>query len=141
MSANDRPLWPKGLKKTRQRLLIFEALCESDKPISARELCSLLEQRGTSIWLSTIYRVLDTLLAHGMIQKAAVHEDGMALYVPGDAHRHYAVCMGCRRVIVMRGVCPLDYLTPDLLEEGFHVFGHKLQISGYCGECYLRLHG
>lgn len=135
MDTHDKISWPDGLKKTKQRLEIFEALCESQKPVNVQELSALLERRGNPMWFSTIYRVLDTLLAHGIIQKTAVHESGMAVYELGDAHRHYAVCVGCRRILAIQS-CPLDGFLPELQDKNFHVLGHKLQISGYCGECY-----
>lgn len=134
MNAHEKMLWPDGLKKTKQRLEIFETLCKSQRPVDVQELSALLERRGNPMWPSTIYRVLDTLLAHGIIQKTAVHESGMAVYELGDSHRHYAICVGCKQILAIQG-CPLDGFLPELQDENFHVLSHSLQISGYCGEC------
>ncbi len=125
--------WPDSLKKTKQRLAVFEALLEADKPVGARELSAILERRGEPLWYSTIYRALESLLLHGVVQKTAVLDGGAALYELGEAHRHYAVCLGCSRAIPLKS-CPLEHDLPEL--DDFHVVGHRLQVSGYCGECY-----
>ncbi len=134
---DSRVQWPSGLKKTKQRLDVLEALLLSDKPQDVQELYSFLEKSGNTMWLSTIYRVLETLLEHGLIQKSAVHENGTSLYEIGDAHHHYAVCVECKQIIEIQG-CPLTDFLPSLQDKNFHVIGHKLQISGYCGSCYAK---
>lgn len=137
MSGHNLPPWPKELKKTKQRLDLIEALCEAENPLSVQEISAELLRRGNPMWLSTIYRVLETLMKHGVIQKSAVSDSGTALYEIGAEHRHYAVCVGCKCVIELKG-CPIESLLPDLQEKSFHVVGHKLQISGFCGDCYLK---
>lgn len=137
MNERESMLWPKGLKKTKQRLDVMEALCEADKPLSVQEIAAELVLRGNPIWLSTIYRVLETLINHGLIQKSAVSESGTALYETGVKHRHYAVCVSCKSVIELEG-CPIDSFLTDLDSKSFHIVGHKLQISGFCGDCFLK---
>lgn len=138
MGRNEPLSWPKGLKRTKQRLVIIEALCETEKPLSVQEISVELLRRGNPMWLSTIYRVLETLIKHGIIQKSAMSDGGTALYEIGDEHRHYAVCVGCKSVIELEG-CPIESILPGLQAKSFHVVGHKLQISGFCDNCYLIL--
>lgn len=127
--------WPEGIKKTRQRVLVLEALAACELPVTAQELLSRLEQRGESVWLSTLYRVLDTFTERGVVLKTPVPDSGMAVYeLRDEEHRHYAVCVQCHRVIRLDG-CPLESYCPKLSEEDFHVLGHRLQMYGYCGRC------
>ena len=128
--------WPGGLKKTKQRALVMNALQKAGKPLSAQELFDLLHKSGNPLWFSTIYRALDAFLEHGAIRKAAVREDGVSVYEINGGHRHYAVCIGCERAVALR-TCPLESFARDL--QGFHVVGHRLQISGYCDSCYSKL--
>lgn len=132
---DSKTLWPKGIKKTKQRAEVLDALCEAGRPVNAQEISAMLENRGSQMWFSTIYRVLDTFLEHGTIRRADVDKDGMAMYELNDGHRHYAVCVGCRKIIEIHG-CPLESFMPDLQDKSFHVVGHKLQISGFCGDCH-----
>lgn len=137
MSRHEPLSWPKELKKTKQRFEIIEALCEAEKPLSVQEISAELLRRGNPMWLSTIYRVLETLIKHGIIQESAMHDSGTSLYEIGDEHRHYAVCVGCKSVIELEG-CPIESFLPDLQAKSFHVVGHKLQISGFCDNCYIK---
>ena len=123
--------WPAGLKKTKQRALVMGALEKAGKPVSAQELYGILAKNGNPLWFSTIYRALDAFLAHGAVQKTDMRENGIAVYEAGGGHRHYAVCIGCERTVPLRA-CPLDGCNLP----GFHVVGHRLQISGYCDNCY-----
>lgn len=137
MNEHKSAAWPKDIKKTKQRLEIIETLREADKPLSVQEISSVLLRKGNPMWLSTVYRVLETLTQHGMIQKPAVSESGTVLYELGSGHRHYAVCVGCQSVVEIAG-CPIETVLPDLRAKNFRVIGHKLQISGFCGECSIK---
>lgn len=137
MNRHELRPWPKDVKKTKQRLEIIKALNEAERPLSAQEISAEILKRGSPMWLSTVYRVLETLMKHGMIQKSAVNDSGTALYELGDEHRHYAVCIDCKRVIEIMG-CPIERFLPDLRAKSFHILGHKLQISGLCDDCYLK---
>ena len=47
-----------------------------------------------------------------------------------DAHRHYAICLGCHSMKYI-DICPVH--SPDI--DDFTVTGHKLEIYGYCNKC------
>jgi Fur family ferric uptake transcriptional regulator len=127
--------WPAAVKRTTQRIRVYDILAESPVPLTAMELAAALEQKAEPVSLSTIYRILDTFTAHGMADKTLVAESGMAVYeLRGVGHRHYAVCELCHKVIPMQN-CPMESFLPQLAEQDFHVMGHRLQMYGYCGEC------
>jgi Fur family ferric uptake transcriptional regulator len=104
--------------------------------MSAIEICSRTEALEQSVWLSTVYRILEMFVRERIASKLTVMDSDMAFYeltVPGG-HRHYAVCVSCRRIISMDN-CPMDQFLPHLQDDGFRVTGHKLEIYGYCGQC------
>ncbi len=50
-------------------------------------------------------------------------------------HKHYLVCLGCKRIVAING-CPLeDYEKTLAKETNYSIEGHKLDIYGYCPEC------
>ncbi len=127
--------WPKEIKRTRPRALIMQALEGAQQPLGAMEIFSQIEKTGESVWLSTVYRSLELLVEKGVVDKIAVANSDMAVYaINRSAHRHYAVCMGCRRIVPVDD-CPLGHFTPKVAEEGFQVVGHNLEIYGYCDAC------
>ena len=127
--------WPQDLKKTKQRTLVLEVLNQAEIPLGAPAIAAELERRGTPVWISTVYRVLDTFTTHGVAVKAAELENGMALYEQaGNKHRHYAVCLACGKAVPLAH-CPLENRLGVLPDKGFRVVAHKLQIYGYCTGC------
>jgi Fur family transcriptional regulator, ferric uptake regulator len=137
MNSNCRIKWPEGIKKTKQRECVLAMLEYAELPLTAMDIYEKLEEQGVP--LSTIYRILETFTEKGIAAKIAVKENGMAVYeLKSNQHRHYAFCMGCHRMIVIEN-CPMEVFTPELGENNFHVLGHKLEIYGYCNDCFAKM--
>lgn len=130
--------WPDGLKKTKTRVAVLQALAVADRPLTAVEIAARTGEKP--VWLSTVYRVLDIFEQHGMVLKTPVMESGIAIYELAGGHRHYAVCLGCNRVITLEN-CPLENFLPRLSEQDFQVVGHRLQMYGYCTSCAIQKRG
>jgi Fur family ferric uptake transcriptional regulator len=131
--------WPQGLKKTKPRALVMAALEEAERPMSATEILSAIEKAGESAWISTVYRVLELFTQKDVVSRLAMRGSDMAVYELNRIHhRHYAVCVRCRKVIPMLN-CPMDAFLPNLDDHDFHVLGHNLEIYGYCRECNPKL--
>ena len=129
--------WPAGVKKTKQREFVLAVLEKAKLPITAIEIYNRLEKDGVS--LSTVYRILDTFTEKELVAKIAVMDNGMAVYeLKRHVHKHYAFCMVCHKMILIDN-CPMEVFTPALSESNFHVLGHKLEIYGYCDECYAKM--
>lgn len=127
--------WPAGVKKTKQRLLVYAVLEGTVSPLSAMEIFRQLEGEKPAFWLSTVYRVLDLFVREGLVVKTTVMDNSMALYeLNRHLHRHYAICMGCHKVIEMDN-CPMETFEPKLADGDFRVLGHKLEMYGYCRDC------
>jgi Fur family ferric uptake transcriptional regulator len=127
--------WPSGLKKTRQRERVMEALRAADNPLSALEIALVIERAGETAWLSTVYRALESFVSHGVAVRIAVTGSDVSLYeLRHPHHRHYAVCVDCRRIIAM-SQCPVEDAMPAPPEEGFTIIGHNLEVLGRCKDC------
>ncbi|HWR23714.1 MAG TPA: transcriptional repressor, partial [Feifaniaceae bacterium] len=91
--------WPKDVKRTKPRALVMQALEAAQQPLGAMDIFSEIEKTGETVWLSTVYRVLELLVEKGVADKIAVANSDTAVYALNrNPHRHYAVCMGCRRI-------------------------------------------
>ena len=135
MLQSEEILWAPALKKTKQRQLVLEVLRQAQAPLTALDIAGRLERQGTPVWLSTVYRVLDSFVEHAMLQKTTVVESGMAVFEINDRiHRHYAVCIRCHKIIPLEN-CPLESFQPELGEADFQVLGHRLQMYGFCSGC------
>ncbi|MDR3353571.1 MAG: transcriptional repressor [Synergistaceae bacterium] len=131
--------WPAGVKRTRQRQEVLAVLENSPSPLNAEEIFSLAKKNDGSIWLSTVYRILDLFVKKGIVTKASAMNSAFAIYEMNRyQHKHYAVCIGCRKVIQMDN-CPMEKFTPRLDDGDFRVTGHKVEIYGYCKDCGAEL--
>jgi len=138
MPKSDNPAtpWALGLKKTRQRQLVWEALENAEAPVTVPDISARLERLGTPVWLSTIYRILDQFVERGLLLKIIVTENGQAMYEINDHnHRHYAVCLACNKIIPLEH-CPVESFRPQLEGESFQITGHRLQMYGFCKGCH-----
>jgi Fur family ferric uptake transcriptional regulator len=131
--------WPAGIKRTKQRAGLLEILARADKPLSAQEICAALQQDAktgkSGAWLSTVYRILDFFAEKELVTKTGVMNNEITVYeLNRHKHRHYAVCMNCRKIIPMED-CPMEHFTPKLEDKKFRVVGHNLEVFGFCREC------
>ncbi len=131
-------VWPEGLKKTKPREVVLSILEQSKEPLTAMEISSKIEKTGKSVWLSTIYRVLESFEEKAIVQKTTVLDNGMAVYaINRHEHTHYAVCMKCRKMVAIEN-CPMQAFMPELEGQGFQVTGHKVEMYGFCKECSVQ---
>ncbi len=125
-----------GLKSTKSRCAILDILKQNDRPASADEVYMELKSRGISLNISTVYRTLDAMTEKNLVKKLSITGESKALFeLNAIGHKHYLVCLGCRKTMAIEG-CPLESFERELAEEtDFVIEGHKLDIYGYCPEC------
>jgi Fur family ferric uptake transcriptional regulator len=123
------------MRRTRQRESVLAVLEGARAPMSAVGICSKTEADGNGVWLSTVYRILEAFVKERIVTKVAVMDGDAALYeLAGPKHRHYAVCVNCRKIISMDN-CPMEQFLPLFQDKDFRVTGHNLEVYGYCGTC------
>lgn len=125
-----------GLRHTKQRDHIMEALTETGTPLCAQTIYDTLKENGMVMDLSTVYRTLDTLESSGVVRKIVLENDDSAHYeFAGNGHRHYLICLLCKKIKSIE-YCPLVSYEMSLSKEtDFVIEGHSLNIYGYCPEC------
>ena len=113
-------------------LLDTQACCAS-----AGDLHDTLREHGRNVGLASVYRVLDSLLESGLVQRVDVG-DGVARYEPvrtSEEHHHHLVCTGCGKV---------EAFTDPGLERAIHrveetsgyaVDTHDVVLHGACADC------
>jgi Fur family ferric uptake transcriptional regulator len=146
VSATTASSWPEhavsalsdaGYRSSAPREEVIAALAELRCSVTAREIADLLRERGRSVGLASIYRALDLLDRHGLVQRFDVGE-GVARYepaLPGGHHHHHLVCDSCGTV---------EPFEDDALEEAIHglsgktsfsIAAHDVTLHGECPSC------
>ncbi len=125
-----------SLKSTRHRIEILKNLEQNDQPIAAEQVYFELREKGISINISSVYRILEALVTRNLVLKSSIGEDNRALFeLNRMTHKHRLICVGCKKMFSIEG-CPLMGYEKMLQESiGFEVTGHKLEIYGYCRNC------
>jgi Fur family ferric uptake transcriptional regulator len=128
-----RALRERGLRLSTSRRLILQALFAAEEPTSAEMLARTLE-----LELTSVYRNLETLERHGLVQHVHLgHGAGMYALV-GRGKREYLYCERCGTV---RSVTPHE-LDP-VKDKVSELFGYQTRFThfalvGLCPECSAR---
>lgn len=128
--------YPQGIKWTKQRKHVYEALWHAKEPLSAVQLYHRVEKGEEEMYApSTIYRILATFEEKGIVNKSTWLSDGTIVYeLNRGGHTHYAVCLECHKRVALPS-CPFAHVHLEQETGDFTVTGHKLELYGYCKEC------
>jgi Fur family transcriptional regulator, ferric uptake regulator len=124
-----------GVRPTSQRVIVLTELMGEENDVTAQQLHERLRSRGERLGLATVYRTLGLLADEGVIDSLS-HRPGELCYRwCGEGHHHHLVCSSCHQVVEL-DECELDpWLARISAAHGFVTTGHRLEVSGLCGDC------
>jgi Fur family transcriptional regulator, peroxide stress response regulator len=122
----------KGLKVTPQRIAILEAIIKLNNHPKAENIIDYIRINHPNIATATVYKVLDALVANGLIVKVKTERDVMRYDAVIESH-HHLYCSDSDRIE--------DFIDPELNEmieryfekkkiPDFKIEDVKLQIIG-----------
>jgi len=122
-----------GLKITRSRTALLEALSQGHGPHSPEELFDKLDRDLCD--LVTVYRTLSSFEEKGLVRRCEFG-DGKARYEleHADHHHHHLVCRRCRAVQPL-DPCSIEGLEKSLKGSGYSDITHRLEFFGLCPKC------
>ncbi len=123
-----------GLAMTVQRRVVLDALAERTDHPSADQLYDAVRGRLRGISRTTVYRVLETLVGIGVVQKIS-NPESKARYDANAERHHHIHCIHCQKIQDLHN--PAIHLTqlPDEMEAGFTVIDYSVNFSGICPDC------
>jgi len=120
-----------GLRVTPQRIAVLEALLKSNHP-TADKLIELVRKSHPNIAIGTIYKVLETFVAKGLIKKLDTRGDSMRYDAILEPH-HHLYSENTNRIEDFYDE-DLSALIKDYLEkkkiENFKLSDFKIQLIG-----------
>lgn len=126
-----------GLKRGGARERVIELLAGQPCALSAVEIEEALTSSGRRTARASIYRVLELLAEHGLVERVAVG-DGQARFErqhPSGAHHHHLVCDQCGRLVAFDDP-GLEHAIDRLSDRlGVRVVHHDVLLRGACEEC------
>lgn len=133
----QRVLAAAGLKRGGARERVIELLAAQPCALSAVEIEEALRRKRQPTGRASIYRVLDLLAEHGLVERLEVG-DGQARFEPVDPsghHHHHLVCERCGRLEAFDDPGlehAIDQLSARL---GVRVQSHDVLLRGACRRC------
>ena len=123
-----------GLKATKSRLSVLEALAEMGGHCSADEVHQFLADQGSIVPRGTVFKVVGDLSERGVLMVTDAGP-GRTLYEYADHWHHHFVCRCCKTIIDVpcfegKKPCLLpDVELPATIEEAQIIF------RGVCNDC------
>ena len=125
-----------GLRVTPPRRAVCEVLAaEHDRHLTLAELHELAAERlGAPIDQSTVYRTVDALEEHGLVQHVHLGDGPAIVHLSSDQHHHF-VCERCGATVGVPAERVRDSLAGVASEYGYVIDSVHVGIVGTCADC------
>jgi Fur family transcriptional regulator, ferric uptake regulator len=126
-----------GLKRGAARDRIIAVLADQRCALTAVEIEDILRNRGEATARASIYRVLDLLVEHGLVERVVV-DAGEARFEPVDPsghHHHHLICGQCGRLEAFDDPGLERAITRLSDRLGARVETHEVLLRGACSRC------
>lgn len=128
----------RGIRMTQQRRAILSVIETAKKHLDAGQILRKAQTLDASVDRSTVYRTLDLLKRHGMIDELdLMHMNGERHYYERkltQEHIHMA-CLRCGKITEFVSEI-FDSLKQQLERDcRFHILVARLEVGGYCSAC------
>jgi Fe2+ or Zn2+ uptake regulation protein len=122
-----------GLKVTRARIAVLQALGELGGHPTADQVLAGISATGATVSRATVFNALDDLTGAGLVVRAGAGPGAARYEITGETHHHF-VCGRCGKVADV--VPPDDRPLPaDPGEIHGRVDDTQIVYHGVCGDC------
>lgn len=123
-----------GLRLTRQRRVVLQAVRDSDGHPDADEIYQRARRQLPKISLGTVYRTLGVLRDTGLIRELHFGKAQGRYELERGSH-HHVVCSECGRIEDVPASAFSDLAERARVATDFEVREHRLEFAGLCPQC------
>ena len=126
-----------GRRITTARRTIIELLGGQNCALTAVEIEDALRLQGRRTGRASIYRALDQLVEHGLVERVAVDRDQARFerVLPTGEHHHHLVCDQCGRLVAFDDPGLERAINRVSRRLGGRVDHHEVVLRGACEDC------
>ncbi len=124
----------RGQRVTSQRLVMYVALRDLGRHVSAEEVFKSVADRLPGTSLPTVYATLELFEELGIVRRVGF-AGGTVLYDPRLDDHHHSVCRSCGRVEDLDAELESSSAIEAARAEGFEATHASLVVSGLCRSC------
>ena len=127
----------KGLKYTKQREIVFEAILNCEKHLGAEELYNVILEKypEESIGIATVYRALAFLEEENLIASISLDKDKRKFETNFKAHHDHLICVKCNKIIEFTNEIIEKEQEKIAQKNEFKLLNHTMYLYGICKEC------
>lgn len=124
-----------GYRLTPQRLMIVDAIEDSNHHISAEEIYIQVRAKYPHMNISTIYRTLELLKRLGLVTETNLGEGRVRYHSAEKGHHHHLVCQKCGKIIDLDETLLFPLKSALREKHNFEADLRHLAIFGHCLHC------
>ena len=124
----------KGFRLTPQRRAVLRTLVESGDHPAAEQLYLRVHGSLPDLSRATVFRILEHLVAGGIISKAS-HPGRSARYDVRTELHHHLLCLRCESMVDIYDDELNKLPIPDTSTYSFDIVDFRVQLRGYCRGC------
>lgn len=122
------------MKLTPQRLIIYDALIDSDEHPTADMIYARVRQSFPTISLDTIHRTLVTFCEMGVA--SMVEGTGSPRRFEGNLElHHHAYCVKCGKIVDFYNQDYDNLAVPPEIQQEFSILKKTVHLEGLCSAC------
>jgi Fur family ferric uptake transcriptional regulator len=129
-----------GLRITRQRGIILQALCELEGHASAEEVYDRVILHQRDVDLSTVYRTLETLHDLDIVSHTDLGHGRTEYEIVGEQPHHHLVCQQCEDMIELDDAYLAPVVESIRQDFEFDLTSSHFAIFGICRACRGKQH-
>jgi Fur family ferric uptake transcriptional regulator len=123
-----------GLRVTRQRERILEALLEADRHLTLEDLYAQLKGKG--IGRVTIFRMLKMLEECGLVDRVTPRDGNPRFEIQSERpHHDHLICVQCGSITEVRWPEVEKIQEKTCRQLGFEINFHRHEVFGKCAKC------
>lgn len=138
LEAHLEKLKEQGCRTTPLRRALLQVLLRQEEPVSVQALAEALSLEGLNPNASTLYRQLETLVEHGVVQSVVLNPK-VQLFEITQEHHHHFVCESCSDVLDVHSEeveSAFHKFERELSKKGLSIQKHELTFFGACQACH-----
>jgi Fur family ferric uptake transcriptional regulator len=126
----------KGIRLTRQRRAVIEALEEAKEHLDAASLLDMARQREPTLNRATVYRAIELLKGVGLVDDLKLIDGDRHYYAVKTRHEHgHLTCVHCGRIETFASPLFATLKAEITNRTGFDIRGIRLVVGGHCRSC------
>lgn len=126
-----------GFRVTAQRLAILHVLLDSGAHLLPNQIYERARRKATGLSQPTVYRTLNFLTQHGMVQPSMNARKHMVYQISRHGH-HHLLCSSCGSSMEVEHETTYEFYRKLEVRSGYRLTASHQTFFGLCPACQAR---